>query len=53
MEHMVSLYNADGDGKAMIPYCPTNYQPHMRAVPEAGQPKELFQWCGDERKKPK
>jgi hypothetical protein len=41
MEEMVTLYSVDGDGIALVHYCPTNNQPHMRSVPSAGEPGEL------------
>jgi len=41
MEEMVTLYNVDGDGIALVHYCPTNNQPRMRAVPNAADVKEL------------
>lgn len=47
MESMVTLYSVDKDAIAMIHYCPTNNQPHMRAVPAAGELKELvFDFLG-------
>lgn len=42
MEDMISIYSLDGEGIAMIHYCPTNNQPHMRALPGAGEEKELI-----------
>lgn len=50
MEEMVTLYSTDKDGIAMIHYCPTNNQPHMRAIPPVGELKELvfeFQGAGN------
>jgi len=41
MEEMLTLYSVDGDGIALVHYCPTNNQPHMRAVPASGEVKEL------------
>jgi len=41
MEEMVTLYSADGDGIALVHYCPTNNQPRMRAVPAGDDVKEL------------
>ena len=41
MEEMVTLYNVDGDGIALVHYCPTNNQPRMRAVPAPGDVHEL------------
>jgi hypothetical protein len=41
MEEMLTLYSIDGDGIALVHYCPTNNQPHMRAVPQSGDIKEL------------
>lgn len=44
---MLTLYTADGDGIALVHYCPTNNQPRMRAVPKSGEIKELdFQFTG-------
>jgi hypothetical protein len=36
MEEMLTLYTVDGDGVALVHYCPTNNQPRMRAVPKTG-----------------
>jgi|SRR5215472_584853 len=50
MEEMVTLYSDDGDGIALLHYCPTNNQPRMRAVPGTGEIKELdfnFQGAGN------
>jgi len=41
MEEMLTLYSVDGDGISLLHYCPTNNQPHMRAVPGEGDLKEL------------
>ena len=41
MEEMLTLYSVDGDGIALVHYCPTNNQPHMRAIPASGDVKEL------------
>jgi hypothetical protein len=41
MEEMVTLYNIDADGIALVHYCPTNNQPRMRAVPTSGDVREL------------
>src|SRR5258708_31189934 len=41
MEEMVTLYSIDGDGIALVHYCPTNNQPRMRVVPSSGDVKEL------------
>lgn len=41
MEEMLTLYTVDADGIALVHYCPTNNQPHMRAVPASGDVKEL------------
>jgi hypothetical protein len=35
MEPMVTLYSIDGNTIALMHYCPTNNQPHMRAIPPA------------------
>jgi hypothetical protein len=44
---MLTLYTVDGEGIALVHYCPTNNQPRMRAVPPAGDVKELdFQFTG-------
>jgi hypothetical protein len=41
MEEMLTLYTVDGDGIALVHYCPTNNQPRMRALPGKGGVKEL------------
>jgi hypothetical protein len=41
MEQMLTLYTVDGDGIALVHYCPTNNQPRMRAVPSSAAVKEL------------
>ncbi len=41
MEEMVTLYSMDGDGIALVHYCPTNNQPRMRVVPASDDVKEL------------
>jgi hypothetical protein len=41
MEQMLTLYTVDGDGIALVHYCPTNNQPRMRAMPSSGDVKEL------------
>jgi hypothetical protein len=41
MEEMVTLYSMDGDGIALVHYCPTNNQPRMRVVPDSDEIKEL------------
>jgi hypothetical protein len=41
MEEMVTLYSMDGDGIALVHYCPTNNQPRMRVVPVSDDIKEL------------
>ena len=41
MEEMVTVYSLDGDGIALVHFCPTNNQPRMRAVPGADEVKEL------------
>ena len=41
MEEMLTLYSVDGDGISLLHYCPTNNQPHMRAVPSTGDVKQL------------
>ena len=50
MEEMVTLYSMDGDGIALVHYCPTNNQPRMRVVPDSDDVKELnfdFQGAGN------
>jgi hypothetical protein len=41
MEEMLTLYSVDGDGIALVHYCPTNNQPHMRAIPTSAVVREL------------
>lgn len=41
MEEMLTLYSVDGNGISLLHYCPTNNQPHMRAIPASGNVKEL------------
>ncbi len=41
MEEMVTLYSMDGDGIALVHYCPTNNQPRMRVIPASDVIKEL------------
>jgi hypothetical protein len=41
MEDMVTVYSLDGDGIALIHFCPTNNQPRMRVIPATSDPKEL------------
>jgi hypothetical protein len=41
MEEMLTLYSIDGDGIALVHYCPTNNQPHMRAIPTSAVLKDL------------
>lgn len=50
MEDMVTVYSIDGDGIALIHFCPTNNQPRMRAIPDSDDVKELvfdFQGAGN------
>lgn len=50
MEPMVTLYSIDGDAISLMHYCPTNNQPHMRAIPGAGAVRRLvfeFQGAGN------
>lgn len=50
MEDMVTVYSLDGDGIALVHFCPTNNQPRMRVVPVSDDPKELafdFQGAGN------
>jgi hypothetical protein len=47
MEDMVTVYSLDGDGIALVHFCPTNNQPRMRVVPASDDPKELaFDFLG-------
>jgi len=41
MEEMLTLYSVDGNGISLLHYCPTNNQPHMRAVPSSEDVKQL------------
>ena len=41
MEEMVTVYSLDGDGIALIHFCPTNNQPRMRVIPATSDPTEL------------
>jgi hypothetical protein len=41
MEEMMTVYSVDRDGIALVHYCPTNNQPHMRVVPASDDVKEL------------
>jgi hypothetical protein len=41
MEEMLTLYSVDGNGISLLHYCPTNNQPHMRAVPASGNLTKL------------
>lgn len=41
MEDMVTVYSLDGDGIALVHFCPTNNQPRMRATPTTDAVKEL------------
>jgi hypothetical protein len=41
MEEMVTVYSVDGDGIALVHYCPTNNQPRMRVVPQSADVNEL------------
>jgi len=50
MEQMITIYSIDGDGIALVHFCPTNNQPRMRAVPASGDISELvfaFQGAGN------
>jgi hypothetical protein len=38
---MMTLYSLDGNGIAIVHYCPTNNQPRMKAVPGSGALTEL------------
>jgi len=39
---MMTLYSLDGNGIAIVHYCPTNNQPRMKAVPGGGALTELL-----------
>jgi hypothetical protein len=41
MEDMVTVFSLDGDGIALVHFCPTNNQPRMRVVPATDDVKEL------------
>ena len=41
MEEMLTLYSVDRNGISLLHYCPTNNQPHMRAIPSSRNVKEL------------
>lgn len=50
MEEMITVYSIDGDGISLVHFCPTNNQPHMRAIPTNGPLTELvfaFQGAGN------
>jgi hypothetical protein len=50
MEEMVTVYSLDGDGIALVHFCPANNQPRMRANPVSAASKELvfnFQGAGN------
>src|SRR6267143_1546600 len=52
MEEMITLYSIDGDGIALVHYCPTNNQPRMRVVPQSDDGKEppmVFQFTRKKR----
>ena len=42
MEAMVTLYSIDGNAISLMHYCPTNNQPHMRAIPPDGAVQRLI-----------
>jgi hypothetical protein len=47
MEDMVTVYSLDGDGIALVHFCPTNNQPRMRAAPASDDVRELaFEFQG-------
>jgi hypothetical protein len=47
MHEMLTVYSVDKDVIALMHYCPTNNQPHMRATPPEGPVQELvFQFQG-------
>jgi hypothetical protein len=41
MEEMLTLYSVDGNGISLLHYCPTNNQPHMRAIPSSENVRQL------------
>ena len=41
MEQMLTLYSVDGNGISLLHYCPTNNQPHMRAIPSSENVSQL------------
>jgi hypothetical protein len=41
MEEMLTLYSVDGNGISLLHYCPTNNQPHMRAIPSSANVNQL------------
>ena len=41
MEEMLTLYSVDGNGISLLHYCPTNNQPHMRAIPSLENVSQL------------
>jgi hypothetical protein len=41
MEQMMTLYSVDGNAISLLHYCPTNNQPHMRAIPKSQDAKTL------------
>jgi hypothetical protein len=41
MEEMLTLYSVDGNGISLLHYCPTNNQPHMRAIPSSENVSQL------------
>src|SRR5258708_7776438 len=41
MEEMVTLYSIDGDGIALVHYCPTTNQPRMRVWPQSDDIQEV------------
>jgi hypothetical protein len=50
MDDMVTLYSKDRNAVALLHYCPTGNQPHMRAIPSDGEIKKLsfaFQGAGN------
>lgn len=47
MPSMMTLYSLDGNGIALVHYCPTNNQPRMKAIPGGGALAELvFSFTG-------
>ena len=41
VEEMLTLYSVDGNAISLLHYCPTNNQPHMRAIPSSANVSQL------------